>query len=415
MSPTTRTATPSPVPVPTFVDVRPGPALLHGIEHGPGLAAHRNQYGTPPPLALESLVAMLEGVRLRGRGGAAFPFAKKLTAAVEGRRPHVVVNLSEGEPGSAKDSALATTRPHLILDGALAVAETIGARHVHLVLPGERTLVRESMRRALAERSDRLRVHTVTAESRFVAGQSSAVVERMAGRASLPVTSLTPTAVKGHRGRPTLLSNAETWAQIGLLVLRGYDSYRALGTTAEPGTTLLTLASTTGPPAVIEVEYGVSISDCLPERNRGRPLLVGGFHGSWAHQSTVASAAVSVDELSALGVPLGAGVLLSPDLRECPVSLTTRIVSYLADQSAGRCGPCFNGLPALAKSLRALSHGVGRSERLHELTRVIDRRGACAHPDGTVRLVRSLLVTFPDDVANHVAGRGHPCPAGVSP
>ncbi|MGD9957984.1 NADH-ubiquinone oxidoreductase-F iron-sulfur binding region domain-containing protein [Nocardioides sp.] len=402
-------AAPSPVPTPTDVDITPGPALLEGIADGHTLAAHRRQYGEIPRFTLEALSAMIETVALRGRGGAAFPFARKLSAAAAGRRPVVVVNLAEGEPASAKDSALALTRPHLILDGAVAAARALRARELHVVLPGDRRLVGEAMRLALAERDDALAVVQHEADSRFVAGQARAVIELMSGRPNLPVTAWTPEAVKGYRGRPTLLSNAETWAQVGRLVLRGPTAYRRHGLQAEPGTTLLTLASTRDQPRVIEVEYGTRLRDVLPLERQGRPLLVGGFHGSWATWPTVSNASVSVERMIALGIPLGAGVLLSTAGHECPVALTSRIVDHLAGQSAGRCGPCFNGLPALAAGVRAVHDGYGGTERLDQLSAVLVRRGACAHPDGTVRLVRSLLAAFPADVAAHASGRPERC------
>ena len=400
---------PSPVAIPTVLDISPGPALLEGIDNGHTLQAHRRQYGEPPRLTLDALSAMIQSVGVRGRGGAAFPFATKLSAAASGKRPLLVVNLSEGEPASAKDSALALTRPHLILDGALVTARALGTRELHVIVPGDRPLAGEAMRLAIAERSDGLKVRVHEAEPRFVAGQARAVLELMSGRPNLPVTAWTPEAIKGHRGRPTLLSNAETWAQIGRLALRGPHAYRRHGLQAEPGTTLLTLASTTEVPRVIEVEYGARLRDVLPAERHGRPLLIGGFHGSWASWPTVASASVSVERMISMGIPLGAGVLLSAGDRECPVALTSRIVDHLAGQSAGRCGPCFNGLPALSAAVRAVHDGYGGTERLDELAAVLVRRGACAHPDGTIRLVRSLLTAFPADVAAHAAGRAELC------
>jgi hypothetical protein len=127
------------------------------------------------------------------------------------------------------------------------------------------------------------------------------------------------------------------------------------------------------------------------------PRLVG-------HLGTVASLRLSVQGMRVLGTPLGAGVLLSLDAGDCPVDLTRRVVRYLAGQSAGRCGPCFNGLPALAAAVDAVGAGLGGTERVEELARLVVRRGACAHPDGTVRLVRSMLGTFAAEVVAHAAG-----------
>ncbi|MDP2774732.1 MAG: hypothetical protein Q8O61_14360, partial [Nocardioides sp.] len=328
----------SPVPVPDEVLVRPGPALLRGIEDGPSLAAHRERYGALPRLGLVELEAVVADVGLRGRGGAAFPFATKLAAAAAGRRPVVVVNLAEGEPASSKDTALALTRPHLVLDGAYAAAAALGSRELHVVLPGDRPVAAQRMRDALRERPERLRVHEHTASPRFVAGQARAVVELLEGRANLPVTAWRPEAVSGVRGRPTLLSNAETWAHVGLLVLRGAAAYRLLGTADEPGTTLLTVTAPGAVPQVHEVELGSRLRDVLPPDD-GSPAIVGGFHGSWATAETLSAARVSVPGLQALGIPLGAGVLLLPGPGACPLQLTSRIVDHLAGQSAGRCGP----------------------------------------------------------------------------
>ena len=399
----------SPVPIPGAVDVRSGPALLAGISDGPGLASHRDRYFAVPTTDVDALADLAERVHLRGRGGAAFPFATKLRAAADGRgRPAVVINASEGEPASAKDSALALTRPHLVLDGAVATAHALGARDLHVVLPGERPEAAARLRAALAERDDGLRVHEHVADNRFVAGQARAVLELMAGRPGYPVTAWQPEAVQGHRGRPTLLSNAETWAQVGWLLHRGEVSHRRHGTLAEPGTTLLTLGLRDHRPVVREVEYGVRLRDVLDVEAHGRPALIGGFHGSWVSWPTLASLRLSVDGMRALGAPIGAGVVFTPGSFECPVRLTSRIVDYLADQSARRCGPCLNGLPALATAVREVADGSGGTDRVRQLAGLVERRGACAHPDGTVRLVRSLLVAMPDEVDLHVRGAcGH--------
>ena len=395
----------SPVPVPTRVTVHPGPALLAGIEHGPSLAAHRHQYGDLPRLDRDALHGLVQRVRLRGRGGAAFPFATKLEALRRGRRPVLVVNMSEGEPASSKDAALALTRPHLVIDGAVAAGRALHARELHFVLPGDRPAAATAMRTALAERDDPLPVHSHVAESRFVAGQAKAVIELLSGRPNLPVTTWRPDSVSGHQGRPTLLSNAETWARLGLLVLRGEREYAAVGTRSEPGAALLTLSRPGADPVVREAPYGTRLREHISGPAYGRPALLGGFHGSWATWETLASARVSVTGLRGLGAALGAGVVLSAPEGECPVDLTSRVVDYLAGQSAGRCGPCFNGLPALARALAAVRDGHGGVARVDQLSQLVERRGACAHPDGTVRLVRSLLGTFAEEVEAHGDGQ----------
>lgn len=396
---------PSPVPFTEELRISPGPSLLAGIDAGPSLAAHRERFGELPRVDLPGLQELVESVGLRGRGGAAFPFAVKLqTAAARRKRPVVVVNLSEGEPASAKDSALAMTRPHLVLDGAVAAAQALGTREVHVVLPGERPETARLMSRAVEERTDRVRWHRHRAGSRFVAGQARAVVELIEGRPNLPVTSWQPEAVAGVRGRPTLLSNAETWAHVGLLALRGAASYRLRGTAEEPGTALLTLTAPGTPPHVTEVEYGARLRDLLPPSALGGPALIGGFHGCWVSWETLGDLQVSVDGMRAQGLALGAGVVHAVGPHRCPLEVTSGITDYLASQSAGRCGPCFNGLPALAYAVRETLSGSGSPERVEQLAGMVERRGACAHPDGTVRLVRSLFAMLPEEMEAHAAG-----------
>lgn len=391
------------------IHVHPGPRLLQGIEHGPSLEAHRATAGALPRLDLPQLLERLSAVNIRGRGGAGFPFATKLeaTSGASGRKT-VVVNVSEGEPASFKDAALALTRPHLILDGAVLTARALGAKTVHLVLPSEHDEVRRSIRTALAERAGedgRLRWQLHEADARFVAGQARAVIELMSGRANLPVTSWQPEAKKGYRGRPTLLSNAETFSQVAQLAALGADGYRAEGTDDEPGTCLLTIGGDGPCPQVAEVAHGTPWKDVLPESVLDRPVLVGGYHGTWAAPSTLRRLTVSRAGMTEEGLALGAGVVLPLEAGDCPLHRTARVTSYLAGQSARRCGPCLNGLPALAEATWSVHRGVRAADRVDELSRLLTRRGACAHPDGTLRLVTTMMSAFEDEVEAHTGGQ----------
>jgi NADH:ubiquinone oxidoreductase subunit F (NADH-binding) len=388
-----------------------GPLLLAGAPDGPALAAHRARRGPLPRLTLRELEERCRALDLRGRGGAGFPLADKLATAARSRglsRPVVVVNASEGEPASHKDATLVRTAPHLVLDGAVAVARALGAREVHLVTGGAPGAT-ESLRAAARERDDaRFTFHR--AAELFVAGQSAAVLELVAGRPNLPVATWQPAARSGLRGRPTLLSNAETFAVAGLLALHGPDEVARHGTALEPGTTLLTIDGDGPLPArrVVEVAHGTRWDVVLGAERLASPVLLGGYHGTWAPAGALLDLTVSRTSLAEAGLTLGAGVVLPAD-RRCPVRRTAELVDYLAAQSARRCGPCLNGLPALAAAFRELVDGHPRLQEVRRLAGLVDGRGACAHPDGTARLVRSLLVACPDAVDQHLQGT---CAAG---
>jgi NADH:ubiquinone oxidoreductase subunit F (NADH-binding) len=235
------------------------------------------------------------------------------------------------------------------------------------------------------------------------------VVEAMEGRPNLPVTSWRPEAVHGLGGRPTLLSNAETFAQIAALVSMGPSAYGSVGTDQEPGTTLLTIAGDGPGGVVLEVPFGTPLSSVLETcgYERDCTVLLGGYHGAWLRSDEVVQRRVSRTDLIAAGATIGAGIILPLDRQSCPVVLTARIVEYLAGQSARRCGPCKHGLPALAESVGLLADrgGFAPARRATELLTVLSRRGSCAHPDGTIRLVSSLLKAFPDEVTEHERGR----------
>jgi NADH:ubiquinone oxidoreductase subunit F (NADH-binding) len=388
----------------TAFSVSAGPWLLR--PNGCDLADHRARYGTVPVLDAPALIVATDAADVRGRGGAGYPFSAKVRTAVgrKARHRHVVVNLSEGEPASAKDAALAVHTPHLVLDGAALTAQALQCSEIHLVVPGDRPVVGTALRRAVAERAraredHRLTWTVATAGARFVSGESTAVTELINGRPNLPVSRWTPTAESGVAGRPTVLANAETFAQVAALVL---DPAHVPGPTDEPGTRLLSLTRA-GAITVLEVAHRTPWTDVLTAEEIERPVLLGGYHGTWAPAGALRDLTVSASQ-SAAGLPLGAGVVIPLAERRCPVLVTDRILHYLARQSAGRCGPCVNGLPALAQDFSRAATGRGTLNTPYWAA-LVDGRGACAHPDGTARLALSAAQVFAEEIALHESGR----------
>ena len=361
------------------------------------------------------LVDLVDAAGLTGRGGGAFPLARKLRTATAGRRrPVVVVNAAESEPASEKDAWLAAHAPHLVIDGAVAVASATGAREVVLWVhrgassaPALDAAVAE--RHQLARREPPVRV--VGGPDRYVAGEASAIVRHLSGGPALPTVSAHRTAERGVDGRPTVLANAETFAHVALIARHGPDWFRSVGTADEPGTTLLTLRGAVRRTGVVEAATGTPLPAVLDLG--GGPaaplsaLLVGGYGGSWLAWADAATADLTRAGLAALDADLGVGLLLAFPAGRCPLAETERITGWLAAESTGQCGPCVNGLPALAADVSALVHGTGSDglpdllARLHRRADLVSGRGACHHPDGTARLVRSALRVFADHVDEH--------------
>jgi len=384
------------------------------------LAEHLAVHGALPRTG-RGLVDEVEASGLTGRGGAGYPLAGKLrTVLAQPRlrgRPVVVVNAAESEPAADKDASLVTRAPHLVLDGAAACAVAVGAREVVVWVHRGSQGAEQALDTAAYERrsvgAETVRVEVVAGPDRYVAGEASAIVRHLSGGPALPSATPYRTAERGVRGRPTLLANAETFAHAGLVARHGPAWFRAEGLPAEPGTMLATVRGGVLRPGVVEVPFGTPVPEvlaaCGGPRRPVSALLVGGYGGAWLAWDAARTASLSRASLAARGADLGTGLLLALPADRCPLAETERLVAWLAAESAGQCGPCVNGLPAMAADLTALVAGDGSAlSRLDCRASLVAGRGACHHPDGAVRLVRSTLDVFRPHVEQHLsAGR---CP-----
>jgi NADH:ubiquinone oxidoreductase subunit F (NADH-binding)/ferredoxin len=377
------------------------------------LGAHRSVFGPPPGgLTLSQLVTMCEQVDLRGHGGAAFPAAKKLravatSAAERKKRPIVVINGTEGEPGSSKDKTLLRRSPHLVLDGAVMAARALRATEIIIGVTNDGPQAQIVSDAIDSDGELRRMVKVAVVPDRFVTGESGSLINAINGKAAIPPGVKTRASDSGVRGRPTYLSNAETFAQLAVLGMLGPSGYASTGEDSEPGTVLLTVSGSVEQPSVVDTPTGVPLGHILDicGAKPCRGVLLGGYHGLWITPQTAAEVTVSRAGLQAVGSTLGAGVVLVLGTDTCPLGETARIASYMAMQSSGQCGPCKAGLPAVARSLTALAHGAGGPDELDAVRRTaanVRGRGACHHPDGTANFVASALDVFADDLAEHM-------------
>ena len=405
------------------------PRLLAGVQEqgAVDLDGHLRTHGDLPHARRHRrrespLIKLLEHAGLRGHGGAGFPTARKLRAVSSSRRrPIVVVNAAEGEPASLKDGTLCQLAPHLVLDGGQLVAEALGADEVIVCACETAPHSAESIAIAIAERGTsqgRAPVRLSTVPGGYVSGQESALVNHLGGGAAIPVFTPPMPFEQGVKRRPTLINNAETLAHVALIARHGSAWFRELGTASQPGSALVTLCGPVAQAGVYEIEHGASLSSLLDAAGgvvggQPRAALLGGYAGTWIDGTLLRGVALADEHLAAHGASLGAGVvaLLSEDA--CAVAETARIARWLSDEGAGQCGPCTNGLGALAGTIEEIAAGEAqgntgrRIERLASLTR---GRGACGHPDGAVRFVLSALRTFSDEFADHARhGRCDAC------
>ncbi len=368
-------------------------------------AHHRAVHGPLPAVDAAGLIAAVDAAGLRGRGGAGFPTARKLEA-VHGRRDAVVVvNGTEGEPASGKDRLLLTDQPHLLLDGAELAARAVGARELLVVAPAD---VLPTLAHAQRERDvpRDLAVRLHAAADGYVAGEETAVLAHLEGRPARPRLTPPRPAERGLHGRPTLVQNVETLAHLALITRYGPDWFRAAGTAERPGTMLATVGGAVRRPAVHEVPVGTPL-DALLACSEGpaeplRAVLVGGYFGAWIDARE--APAITDAGLAPHGAAVGAGIAWALADRACPVAATARIVAWMAGESAGQCGSCVHGLAALGDVLTRLADGrgvAGDGARLRRWTAMVDRRGACGHPSGVARLLRSASVLFAEELEDH--------------
>jgi len=407
---------------------QPAARLTAGWRDSPrtaGLREHTQTYGALPRPGSgrqrAALAAAVGEAGLTGRGGAAFPTGTKLRAVAARRgRAVVVANGMEGEPASEKDQALMSRAPHLVLDGAAAAAEAVGADDVHLCLPRPRQWLVELMTDAIAERQraglDRVAFDVQELPDHYVSGEETALVRWLNGGEAKPAATPPRPAEKGVGRRPTLVDNVETLAHVALIARYGPAWFRQAGLPHAPGTMLVTVSGAVAEPGVYEIELGTVLGDVLAmsgSSGQASAVLLGGYFGSWHHIDAVAGVPVTAGDMRRVGASPGAGVVVVLTPETCGLAETARVLAYLASQSAGQCGPCAFGLPAVAGDFAQLASGRPQGQVLDRLERrlaAITGRGACRHPDGATRLAASALAAFAPDARAHASHR--PCRSG---
>lgn len=371
------------------------------------LAEHAARFGARPA-GDAGLLEAVEDAGPTGHGGGHVPVAAKWRRTLAGRGPlTVAANGAESEPWSAKDAVLLRQHPHLVLDGLALAAEALGAsRAVVWLHDDEEPAAVRALTDALHERAAAERgvgrgpaVEVLVGPAHYLSGESSAIAQALAGGPALP-TARRPRPAGEPR---TLVHNLETLARVAL-VARGL-----------PATTtrLLTVVGQADR-LVTEVAQGSPLLDALLaagwSAGPGHPagVLLGGYGGTWVSWADAAGA--HVDAGDPVGRLLGAGIVAPLPAGACPVRATAEIAEYLAGMSAGQCGPCVFGLPAIAAGVRRLADGrPGRAgaARLSADLDAVAGRGACHHPDGAVGLVRSMHAVFGAHAAAH--GQGLRC------
>ena len=404
-------------------DAPPAARLLARVPRR-DLADHLSAYG-PPPFATtgtdgenEALIAAVEQSGLTGRGGGGFPAGRKMRAVAAAggrsgplRSPSgtvIIANGGESEPASGKDALLLSQAPHLVLDGIVLAAQAVGATRGYLCVHGDPAPARAAV--ASRERAglNRVPIQVVDVPPGYVASQETALVSFLNGSGARPAFVPPRPSQRGVHRHPTLVLNVETLANIALIARYGPAWFRRVGTAAEPGSALVTVSGAVAAPGVYEAALGTPVGALLDQAGGpaepAQAILAGGYFGGWLPLPGAAAVPLSERSLRAAGAALGPGVLVVLPTGSCPLAETARVTGYLAGQSAGQCGPCMNGLPALAEAMERVAFSRPGPDLLgwiRDLLALVRGRGACHLPDGAAGLVASALHTFGADLRQH--------------
>jgi NADH:ubiquinone oxidoreductase subunit F (NADH-binding) len=374
----------------------PGTLLLAGVEPGRpvNVVEHLRRWGAAPSPAIDELIARVAAKEVVGAGGAAFPTDRKLASLVGSRVSHVIINGAEGETASGKDGVLLGHVPHLVIDGAVTAARALGAPRIILRISADRPDLATSLAIALAARQDSLPIELSVGPATFVAGEATAVIRAITGGPALPADLGRPPSIRNgvaRRRSHVLLSNAETFARMALAA-RGVSG----------GSALASASGAVRDPGVVELPDTATLADLAAAAGGlvGAPevLITGGWHGRWVPwDGLTAGTGLTRDALAELGGRWGAGafVWIPEDLPAWDA--LAGVARELAEGTAGQCGPCWRGLPAVAGAISGAGGGASRRAEIEGLMAQVDGRGICAHPSAAVAALRSALDLIGED------------------
>lgn len=394
-----------------------------GLEAARAMGAWAGLAEAVAELTPEGIVGLVEASGLRGRGGAAYPTGTKWRAAFAAPGdPVVVANADEGDPGSYVDKTIMEMDPHSILEGMAAAGLATGATAGLIFVRGEYPDAAAAMELAAAEATAAgflgpdvmgtglgFEVTVVRGAGSYVSGEESALMQALEGLRPDPRLRPPYPAERGYLGRPTVVDNAETLANVPWILREGAEAYAALGSDRSNGTKALCVDGQFARPGVYEVEFGTPLRVVLEDLAGGlaggataRGYLVGGPLGSVVAADAV-DLEVGFDAFSDAGARLGHGSVVALPIDLPPRSLLGHLLRFGAEESCGKCMPCRLGSRRALEAAERLAGG-DREEReaalaeIEELLSTMGTASLCGHGAGVPGPVRDLLALWREEV-----------------
>ncbi|MGE5528044.1 MAG: NADH-quinone oxidoreductase subunit NuoF [Patescibacteria group bacterium] len=384
--------------------------------------------------------AVLDEVKnsgLLGRGGAAFPTGLKwsFTAKAEAGEKYIICNADEGEPGTFKDRLIMEGDPHSVLEGMAIAGYAVGAGKGFIYIRGEYRRSIERMQNALTQARERgilgqgifgsgfaFDVEIREGMGAYICGDETALIESIEGKRGEPRVKPPFPGVAGLWGKPTVVNNVETLANVPLIIKNGAVWYKGMGTQQSPGTKIFTLSGDIKNPGACEAEFGVTLRSLIQDFGGGVPggralklVQVGGSSGACLPASML-DLAMDYATLAKNEAALGSGAVLVLDDSRCVVDLLLAVQKFFAHESCGRCTPCREGTERLYEMTAAIREGKGTMADLatmEELCRVMLVSPLCGLGQTAPVPFLSCLKHFRAEIEAHIKEKR--CPAGVCP
>ncbi len=386
-------------------------------------------------LGPQQVMQMVMDSGLRGRGGGGFPTAVKWTTTRDapGKTKYVIVNADEGDPGAYMNRSLLEGNPHSVLEGLIIGAYAIGAHQGFIYVRQEYPLAVKNTSIAIQQARQRgllgknilgsgfdfdITIHR--GAGAFVSGESSALMSAIEGKVGEPKPKYIHTAVQGIDGKPSTLNNVETWANVPLIINRGVDWFKSIGSEGNYGTKVFSLVGKVNNTGLVEVPLGTTlrkvifdIGGGIPKGKKFKAVQTGGPSGGCIPASLL-DTPVDFDRLTAIGSMMGSGGIIVMDEDTCMVDIARYFIDFLSGESCGKCVPCREGLKQMRRILENICRGKGKEgdiELLEEIAFVMKTASLCALGTSAANPVLSTIRYFRDEYEAHI--REKRCPAGL--
>jgi len=410
------------------------PSKLEDYVARGGYAALAKVLSTMTP---ETVIEEVIASGLRGRGGAGFPTGIKWRLCRESVEKvgsgYIICNADEGDPGAFMDRSVVEGNPHLLLEGMIIGAYAMGINEGFVYIRAEYPLAVENLRQAMRQAEARgflgenilgsgfdFSLKIRLGAGAFVCGEETALMASIEGRIGEPRPRPPFPTTSGLWGKPTNINNVETWANIPIIIKNGSADYASLGTKTSKGTKIFSVVGKINNTGLVEVPMGISLGEIIfdigggvPNNKQFKAAQLGGPSGGCIPASHL-DVAIDYESLTALGAIMGSGGMVITDEDTCMVDFARYFMTFIQQESCGKCVPCRVGSKAMLSTLERICEGEGRPgdiEYLLELGDAIKNNSLCGLGQTAPNPILSTICYFREEYEQHIYEKS--CPAKV--